>query len=629
MPDNLYADLAWLAPAPEDFKAQVRNLASAGQGTGSIARRLATHALDFEQLRRLGAVLDRLEADGVSLAPLQPFRLAVVSNATTDLLVSAFRASAARHSIDLRLHVADYGQAHQAILDPTSDLHGFSPDAVLIALDYRGLQLKPRLGRADVAREMIDNALNTIRRMRTAVHTHSKARCIVQTLARPPESLVGSLDYVLPGTMRTLVESVNRGLADELSSRDVLLDVANIAETVGLAEWHDPELWNLGKIPFGLRYVPLYADHLTRLLAATLGGSGKVLALDLDNTLWGGVIGDDGMDGINIAQGDATGEAHLELQQTALDLRSRGVVLAVSSKNDDDKARQPFREHAEMRLREEHLAVIRANWDDKASNLEAIAQQLDLGIDSVVFVDDNPMERDLVRRLAPAVRVPEMPDQPALFSRILLAAGYFETIALTDEDLVRAELYQKSSARNQLHHSANDIESYLESLQMTILFRPFDAIGRKRITQLINKSNQFNLTTRRYTEAEVEQFENDPSSYTLQVRLTDTFGDNGMITVVIARAHGAAWEIDTWLMSCRVLKRRVEEAVLDRLVGAAKAAGVRSIVGVYRPSSKNGIVAMHYKNLGFSLIVRSDDGEEIWKLNVEDYTSPTLPMIVD
>ena len=176
MPDNLYADLEWLATAPEDFKAQVRNLASAGQDTGVSARRLATYALDFEQLRRLGAVLDRLEADGVSLAPLQPFRLAVVSNATTDLLVSAFRASAARHSINLRLHVADYGQAHQATLDPRSDLYDFSPDAVLIALDYRGLRLKPGLGRADVAREMIDNALNTIRRMRTAVHTHSKAR---------------------------------------------------------------------------------------------------------------------------------------------------------------------------------------------------------------------------------------------------------------------------------------------------------------------------------------------------------------------------------------------------------------------------------------------------------------------
>ena len=193
---------------------------------------------------------------------------------------------------------------------------------------------------------------------------------------------------------------------------------------------------------------------------------------------------------------------------------------------------------------------------------------------------------------------------------------------MTAEHHVRAELYQKSSARSQLQHAANDIESYLESLQMTIMFRPFDAIGRKRVTQLINKSNQFNLTTRRYTEVEVEQLENDPHCYTLQVRLTDTFGDNGMISVVIARAHGAAWEIDTWLMSCRVLKRRVEEAVLDQFSGA------RSIVGVYRPSPKNGIVARHYENLGFSLTARSDDGEETWQLNVEDYTSPTLPMIV-
>ncbi len=249
---------------------------------------------------------------------------------------------------------------------------------------------------------------------------------------------------------------------------------------------------------------------MLRVLSALRGKSRRALVLDLDNTIWGGVIGDDGLQGIQCAQGDAAGEAYLSVQRLALELRERGIVLAVSSKNNDEVARSPFRHHPELLLKEEHIAVFQANWNDKATNIKAIAQELSLGLDSMVFLDDNPVERNLVRQILPEVAVPELPSDPALYARTLAAAGYFESVVFSDEDVKRARYYQDNARRVGLQKQAGDIDAYLESLQMEITFQPFDETGRARIAQLINKSNQFNLTTRRYTESEVAAAESGP-----------------------------------------------------------------------------------------------------------------------
>jgi FkbH-like protein len=465
--------------------------------------------------------------------------------------------------------------------------------------------------------------------IRHGLHSHSQTICILQTLPRPVESSFGSFDMVLPGTMRQLVDEVNRGIALSVAgSNDLLLDVANLAETVGLADWHDSTLWNMGKLPFANAFLPLYADHVCRLVGALRGKSRKCLILDLDNTVWGGVIGDDGLDGIAIGQGDATGEAHLHVQRTALMLRNRGVVLAVSSKNTDEVARQPFRRHPEMLLREEHIAVFQANWNDKATNIKAIAEELSLGLDAMVLLDDNPVERGLVRQLLPQVAVPELPDNPALYARTLLAAGYFEAIAFSGEDRQRAEFYQGNARRVELQKQAGDIDAYLASLNMQMTLQPFDDTGRARIAQLINKSNQFNLTTRRYTEAEVAAVQNDPEAFTLQVRLADTFGDNGMISVIICRRQRDDWTIDTWLMSCRVLGRKVEVAVLQELIAQARARGLRRLVGLYLPTEKNKLVEDHYAKLGFALIDSQDNGSTCWERQVDDAPVASLPIAV-
>ncbi len=435
---------------------------------------------------------------------------------------------------------------------------------------------------------------------------------------------------MLPGCLRSFLNRVNQELADYvLGSGDVLLDVASLAETVGLANWHDPQSWNMAKFSFSDELIPLYADHVARIVASLRGKSRKVLVLDLDNTVWGGVIGDDGLDGIKVAQGDARGEAHLAVQRLALDLRQRGVVLAVSSKNTDSVAREPFEKHPEMLLRLEHIAVFQANWNDKATNLQAIADELSLGVDSLVFLDDNPVERGLVRKLLPLVAVPELPEEPAYYARTLAAAGYFEAVTFATEDLKRAGFYQDNAKRASLQKQVGGVEAYLASLDMTITFQPFDVTGRARIVQLINKSNQYNLTTRRYTDPEIAEAENDPEVFTLQVRLADIFGDNGMISVVICRpGEPGVWDIDTWLMSCRVLGRKVEHMVLREILEHARAAGVYKLTGAYRPTERNKLVVDHYAKLGFGLVAEEPSGLTRWELLVDAAQPDSAPMKV-
>jgi FkbH-like protein len=625
--NTLFANLAWLPPVPENFSAQCRAL----DGTvGAQVRALASHALDENQLGRLARAIGRAREAGKSLAPLAPFRLGVLANATTHHLVPALVATAARHGFSLDCIEADYGQVMQEALSPDAKLGRAKPNAVLLALDVFGLPLRPTPGDAEAARATVQNCLDMLQRIREGLHANGIGVVILQTIARPPDALFGNLDLALPGTLRHLVDAVNRGIADSIANTtDFLFDVAALAETVGLADWHDPVLWNMAKLPFASAFLPLYAEHVCRIVAASRGKSRRCLILDLDNTLWHGVIGDDGLEGIVIGQGDATGEAHLAVQQTALTLRGRGIVLAVSSKNHDEIARLPFQKHPEMLLRENSFAVFQANWSDKATNITAIAEKLSLGLDAMVFLDDNPAERGLVRRILPDVAVPELPADPALYARTLLAAGYFEAVTFSAEDRARADFYQDNAARVALQQQAGDVDAYLASLDMTISFAPFDETGRARIAQLINKSNQFNLTTRRYTEAEVAAVEHDPSCFTLQVRLADMFGDNGMISVIVCRPTDAStWEFDTWLMSCRVLGRKVEQAVLSEIVAAAKARNIARLIGIYRPTSRNQLVEDHFKKLGFSWLDNGPDGATIWALDVATAESAKIPMRV-
>jgi FkbH-like protein len=618
---NLHEDLAWLPRAPEDFGVNLR-LAK----TGYDLRVLAGIALNENQLQKLANQLRRLQTAQADLNELTPLTIGILSNATTQTITPALIGTALRFGLLLDIVEAEFDQIAQEAFSADSAFASRPLHAILVSLDHRGLPFKPCPGDHQTAQQMVTDCVAYIKSIVGAVQAKSGARVILQNIVAPAgHDLLGSFEGRLPGTVSWIISRINIELDDLASNNCLILDVVGLAGTVGIENWHDPTLWNMAKMPFAQRYLPIYAEYVCRILAATQGKSRRCLILDLDNTLWGGVIGDDGVEGILIGNGDPTGEAHLELQQTILALRARGIVLAVSSKNDEAVARVPFQQHPDMLLKESDISVFQANWQDKASNIQAIAQALSLGLESMVFLDDNPAERLQVRQALPQVAVPELPTDPAFYAQTLVAAGYFEALGFFEEDKKRADFYQGNAKRAQVLSQTTDMNAYLDSLMMQITLAPFDAVGRARIVQLISKSNQFNLTTKRYSDHEVQALEVDNGVFTRQVRLKDTFGDNGMISVVICKMLAQVWEIDTWLMSCRVLGRRVEEAVLQEIITHALAAGAKKLRGVYLPTGRNTIVKQHYQKLGFTKVHESSDAEQ-WELTIADYASKTLPM---
>jgi FkbH-like protein len=615
------SDLPWLPEPPEDFRQQVMSLARIDADSRALAQRFAGYRLSGHRLHTLGNAIARLATENANA-----IRLGILSNGSTDLLLPALSVGALRHGVLLRPIGTAFDQVAAEALNPTSKINQARCHFVLVCVDHRGLPLTPTPGDSDRARATVNAALLYIDSIRNALRGVSGCTVVIQTVPQVVGALFGSLERNVPGTLQWLIDQFNRELRVSVeNSPDLLLDAAALAETVGLAQWHDSVQWALGKFPFAHAIVPLYSDWVGRLIAAARGKARKCLVLDLDNTLWGGVIGDDGLAGIVLGNGSPAGEAYLSIQQTALALRERGIVLAVSSKNDDQVARSVFRSHPEMLLKEEHIAVFQANWRDKATNLQAISDALNIGIDALVLLDDNPAEREQVRAALPAVAVPELPTDPTFYAQLLCAAGYFEATAFTSEDRRRAGQYEANVARTGLLGTMTNMDSYLRSLQMRAICGIFDRVGRARIAQLINKTNQFNLTTRRYTEAQVEAFERSRDGLTLQVRLVDRFGDNGMIAVVICISDGSDWVIDTWLMSCRVLNRMVEQATLNYVVGCAQLAGVGALIGQYMKTERNGMVEDHYARLGFARLF-SNEAESRWRLDVASYSPVAVPI---
>lgn len=626
------AHLSWLPNAPADFTRRLKELDQVAPNFGAALQRLATTRLNIDQATSLGRRIEARLSGQDKLAPFPSLKLAVLSNGTITLAAGGIQAAALRHGVATQVRCVEYELSNNVALSGEPEMAAFAPDLVLLAFDHRGLPFD-RMAPGEPTAPVVEDVIRHLRMLRDGIKRNFGVPVILQTLATPPAALFGNFDVRLDGTWRSVVSAVNAAIVDLAEEGGYLLDIAGLVERVGSENWFDEPQWLAHKVPFQLDMAPAYADYVGRLIGAVRGRSRKCLVLDLDNTLWGGAIGDEGLSGIVLGQGSADGEAFLAVQRMALALRSRGVALAVCSKNDDANARQPFRSHPDMLLKEEHISVFQANWVDKASNLEAIAKTLNIGLDALVFLDDNPAERGQVRMALPMVAVPEIGTDPSTYAWTIQAAGYFDSVSFSAEDKQRADQYAAEAQRVAVMSQTREIGDYLSELAMIIHFAPFDQIGRSRIAQLINKSNQFNLTSRRYTEAQVAAFEGDACTYTMQVRLRDRFGDSGMIGVIVARPSEhlgeAAFDIDTWLMSCRVLGRKVEAAMLSELAEAARTSGARWLIGRYVPTAKNGMVRDHYAKLGFSNVQEMPSGECIWQLDLNLFPAEELPMAVE
>jgi FkbH-like protein len=385
----------------------------------------------------------------------------------------------------------------------------------------------------------------------------------------------------------------------------------------------DDRTWFESKQPFAAGLLVDVAREFAHVLSHIARASKKVLVLDLDNTLWGGVIGDDALEGIELGTTSPRGEAYRDFQQYLLELSRRGVLLAVCSKNDYDKAIEPFEKHPEMVLRLKDIVCFKANWEPKSDNIRQIAQELNLGLDSLVFIDDNRAEIEIVNQFVPEVSTIWAGDDPSEFAAKLKDSRFFELRAVTVEDVQRVQQYKLESERQRLLNTSTDMGAYLESLAMVGTIRPFDGLDVPRIAQLIAKSNQFNLTTRRRTEAEVLAILDDERCSAFTMRLSDRFGDHGLIAIVIGDTHGDEFMIDTWLMSCRVLKRQVEEEVLNEIVRLARERACIRVIGQYIPSAKNGMVRDLYRKMGFTHIREEGNGSQFYQLDVDRYEAIT------
>lgn len=585
---------------------------------------LAAYRLGFLETIQLDRAISELrlkEPPGLS-----PIRLAILASSTVNHLPPAIRVAGLRRRLWIDVYSGAYGQYRQELLDPSSSLHEFAPQSVLFSLTARDVLADISLtATASEVDHLIAQTINELRSLWRKARETFNATIIQQTFMNITEPLFGSYDRIVPGAPSRLVARLNDQLSEAAAQDGILiLDVAHTSERDGIDAWFDRGRWLQGKLEIAPQAAPLFGDMVARVLAAQRGLSKKCLVLDLDNTLWGGVIGDDGIGGILLGEGSAVGEAHLALQRYAKQLKERGVILAVCSKNEPAIAEEVFHNHPEMLLRRSDISAFFANWDDKAENLKTIAGRLNISIDSLVFVDDNPTERARIRQSLPMVAVPELPADPAEYVRYLADAGYFEAVAFTSEDRDRAGQYAANAERETLLQSSQSIDAFLRSLNMSLMFGPFTAVDQPRVVQLFNKTNQFNTTTRRYSSDEIASVANLPSALTLQFRLSDRFGDNGLISAMILRAttdHEDLLEIENWVMSCRVFGRQLEFEVMNIAVEAARQHGARALIADYIVTSKNKVISNLYSSLGFSAVneTTGSNGASRWFLNFDNY----------
>jgi FkbH-like protein len=556
--------------------------------------------------------------------PVAKGKLAILRSVTVEPLVSLLRAEALIEArLQLEVKLGEFNAYTQEILNPSSWLYEYEPDAILLATQtqdvapelWEGFACLDAEGVADVQERVVAQ----FEALFDALRDRSSAALIFHGLERPEGLAFGIADGMAERTQAGAIDEINNRLRAAARSRlgVYFLDYDQLIAHEGRRGWRDARKWMMVRLPFAAGRHAAIAKHWVRYLAPALGLGAKVLVTDLDNTLWQGVLGEEGQAGIR-CDDEYPGGFHRGLQRALLDLRERGVLLAVASKNNEDEAMAALREHPDLLLRPEHFAAIRCNWTDKATNLRAIAQELNVGLDSLAFLDDSPAERDQVAAAAPEVHVLDVAELPAGFEAAVREFPLFERLSLSAEDRARGGYYEARKQRETARASAGSLEDYYRSLEQVVEIAPVSALTIDRVAQLTQKTNQFNLTTKRYTPQQIAEAAGRPDTRVFAVRVSDRYGDNGIVAVAIVVDADRRREIDTLLMSCRVIGRTVERAILSHLADSAASAGCEELRGWFKPTAKNAPAADFYCRNGFRAVETDEEQGTLWSLPLAD-----------
>ena len=543
--------------------------------------------------------------------------IAILGGSTTHDVKEMLELFLLDHGIRPMFYESEYGQYWQDVMFPNPELEEFKPDAIYIHTSNRNLTAWPEpADTADQVDALLEQEYGRFASMWDKLRETYRCPIIQNNFEYPFYRLLGNMDASDIHGRVNFITRLNLKFAEYAQAHEdfFIHDLNYLSADYGLERWSDPFFWHMYKYAMCLDAIPRLAFSVSNIIKSIFGKNKKAFALDLDNTLWGGVVGDDGVENLAIGQETSMGQVYTEFQQYLKELKKRGILLNVVSKNDHENAIAGLN-HPDGVLKPDDFISIKANWEPKSVNLVQMAQELSLLPESFVFVDDNPAERAIIRQQVPGAAVPEL-DRVEHYIQVIDRSGFFETTALSADDLKRNEMYRENAARAQLQASFGSYEDYLLSLEMRATIKPFEAIYMSRIAQLTNKSNQFNLTTRRYTQEEIEQTAADPGFITLYGKLEDRFGDNGVVTVVIGKVEGQRLDIILWLMSCRVLKRDMEYAMMDQLAARCLERDLTEIRGYYYPTAKNGMVRDFYDKQGFAKASEDDVGKTVWTLDL-------------
>lgn len=550
---------------------------------------------------------------------LPSIKIAVVGDTATQLLCTAIRGTGVLRGYDLELFEAEYNQVERQFMDPTSDLYQFDADFIVVFQSTHKLCEHHSTLSQEQQAMMADERLQFITGICTNPTLASK-KILYFNYPEIEDTVFGSYANRVDSSFTYQVRKLNYELM-HLSQQFpnlFICDIAGLQNKLGRDQMFAANVYTSTEMVLSLDALPYVASRIMDIVCAIKGQFKKCLILDLDNTVWGGVIGDDGMEGIQLGHGLGIGKAFTEFQMWVKKLKQRGIIICVASKNNEETAKEPFEKHPDMVLKLDDIAVFQANWETKVDNIRTIQKILNIGFDSMVFLDDNPFERNMVRENIPAITVPELPEDPADYLEYLYSLNLFETASYSNLDKDRTKQYQVEAQRVSLSKTFTNEADFLKSLNMVSVVSGFTKFNTPRVAQLSQRSNQFNLRTIRYTDADIEAFANDPEVIDLSFTLEDKFGDNGLIAVVIMKPlDKETLFVDTWFMSCRVLKRGMENFTLNSMVKIAKAAGYKRIIGEYLPTPKNKMVEQHYTGLGFTKIEGVDTAQ--YELDVNSY----------